>query len=188
MKRVIYFSILIGMVCLQSVNALIRVNPDHPYHFQKNISTDPDQVVFDDFYLISKSAYRLLDVTPTERMSFIENAANEGFNSVRIWMLWPDWDSCNVFYVWPWATPAQFGTDWYKNFSAAYWTNLNDTLSDLDSYGMEAELCTPDWGSLARMPWSGTKCEGSKFLYKYGEYDHLAYYLLNQTFVPFSDF
>jgi len=98
MKRVIYFSILIGMVCLQSVNALIRVNPNHPYHFQKKVSIDPAPVVFDDFYLISKSAYRLLDqrLPLNEAYNFIDQASEAGYNSLRIWMMWPDWEETEV--------------------------------------------------------------------------------------------
>ena len=148
MKRIIGFSLLFGMLCLSS-KALIVKNDVYPYHFIDE-NDEP-------FYLLSKSAYRLLDtrLSDTDRLNFMHNAVDEGFNSVRIWMIYPDWDTkemrwnagdnecqesnidiCNHFYAWPWTEEGVTGGNWYMNFSEAYWTKLHWVLDRLFEYDL----------------------------------------------------
>ena len=173
MKRLIGILIASGCICFSSAYALIEVDPEHPFHFRQKVDGTEDTYV--PFYLISKSAYRLLDEdTPWE--AYIAEAKTKGFNSFRIWLMWPYYlenegdDRCNEFRVWPWKYPALYDYPWYTEFSDAYWNRLRDVLRILKTEGIEVQLCIFDWGSLSRLPWNPEypydgSGEGTKFLY-----------------------
>ena len=122
MKKLYLILCVINLIWLQTGSALIKPNESHPFHFVKKVGSTGDEDDFEPFYLLSKSAFQLLNtetVSLEDCETFIDSACAQGFNSVRIWMIWPNWGNYNDFYAWPWATPSCFDGDWYKIFSTA---------------------------------------------------------------------
>ena len=125
MKIKFLFTLLLGVWMLSCipVQALLKTDTDdpehpHPYHFKKD--GEP-------FYLLTKSAFRLM-VSDVDYAGFINEAHEQGFNSLRIWMMWPfDFDQCGgLLEVQPWkyepGDPDH--PDWYQSWDSNYWNRL----------------------------------------------------------------
>ncbi len=140
------------LVAVPFAGAIIEQNPDYGFHFIDG-NEQP-------FYLLSKSAYRLLALGEQDWKDVIDDARNNGYNSLRIWLMFPEnWSICNDFIVLPWVD-AEYGTDWYNYFDDTYWEKLRNVLIYMAAEAtpgvapIEAELCIFDWGSLALLPWA----------------------------------
>ncbi len=128
MRKFYLILCVINLIWLQTGLALIKPNESHPFHFVKKVGSTGDEDDFEPFYLLSKSAYQLLNTEDFPNESdwhqIIDFAHAQGFNSVRIWMIWANYvpgeeTACNDFKAWPWETPSCFDGDWYKIFSTA---------------------------------------------------------------------